>query len=251
IELRIRNEPNKDPTCGRSFSSRHLVEAYRAGAERFGWSRRSVRANARREGEWLFGTGCATATYPYLRMAGGAARIRLTKDGHATIGIAAHEMGMGTATTQTQVAAERLGLEMEQVSFVYGDSSLPGTVIAGGSQQTASIGASVIAAHRVLVSELLKLAGNDSPLAGLNADEVGARDSGLCKLAEPERYESYASILNRARRDEVTVEAAAPPPQEWMQLSMHSYGAMFCEVRVNAITGEPRINRFLGSFDCG
>jgi xanthine dehydrogenase YagR molybdenum-binding subunit len=251
IELRIRNEPNKDPTSGRPFSSRHLVEAYRAGAERFGWSRRSVTPRARREGEWLFGTGCATATYPYLRMDGGAARIRLTKDGHATIGIAAHEMGMGTATTQTQVAAERLGLEMEQVSFVYGDSSLPGTVIAGGSQQTASIGASVIAAHRVLVSELLKLAGNDSPLAGLNADEVGARDSGLCRLAEPARYESYASILNRARHDEVTVEAAAPPPQEWMQFSMHSYGAMFCEVRVNAITGEPRINRFLGSFDCG
>jgi len=251
VELRIRNEPDEDPTSGRPFSSRHIVEAYRAGAERFGWGRRNASPGARREGEWLFGIGCATATYPYLRMPGGAARITLTKDGHATIFIAAHEMGMGTATAQTQVAAERLGLKMAQVSFVYGDSSLPGTVIAGGSQQTASIGASVIAAHRALVTDLLKLAGNDSPLAGLNPDEVDARDGGLCKLNEPEQYESYASILKRAKRDTVTVQADAPPPHEWMQWSMHSYGAMFCEVRVNAITGESRINRFLGSFDCG
>lgn len=140
---------------------------------------------------------------------------------------------------------------MEQVSFVYGDSSLPGTVLAGGSQQTASVGASVIAAYRAPATELLKLAGNDTPLAGLKPDEIGSRDGGLCKRDDPERYESYASILSRARRDALTVEASAPPPFEFMHWSMHSYGAMFCEVRVDAITGEPRINRFLGSFDCG
>ena len=251
IELRIRNEPDKDPTSGTPFSSRHIVEAYRAGAERFGWSRRNLTPGARREGEWLVGMGVATATYPYYRMPGGAARITLTKDGHATVAVAAHEMGMGTATAQTQVAAERLGLSMEQVRFAYGDSTLPGLVLAGGSQQTASIGASVIAAHRALVAELLKLAGNNSPLAGLAPDEVGGLNGGLAKLEEPERHESYASILARAQREEVTVEATAPPPLETMHWSMHSHGAMFCEVRVNAITGEPRVNRFLGSFDCG
>ena len=106
IELRVRNEPPKDPTTGRPFSSRHIVEAYRSGAERFGWDRRNPRPGARRESEWLVGMGCATATYPYYRMPGGAARITLTRDGHATVAIAAHEMGMGTATAQTQVAAE-------------------------------------------------------------------------------------------------------------------------------------------------
>ena len=209
-------------------------------------------AGAVREGEWLVGMGCATATYPYYRMPGGAARITLTKDGHARVEIAAHEMGMGTATAQTQVAAERLGLEMDQVSFGYGDSILPGTVLAGGSQQTASIGAAVIAAHHALVEELLKLAGNSSPLAGLSADAVGGLDGGLAKLDEPERHESYTSILARARREEVVVEAAAPPPaMETQHWSMHSYGAMFCEARVNAVTGETRVSRFLGSFDCG
>ena len=251
IELRIRNEPEQAPTEGTPFSSRHIVEAWRVGAERFGWSRRNPSPGAVREGEWLVGMGCATAADPYYRMPGGAARLTLAKDGHARVEVAAHEMGMGTATAQTQVAAERLGLEMDQVSFGYGDSIMPGMVLAGGSQQTASIGGAVIAAHRALVAELLKLAGNTSPLAGLSADEVGGLDGGLAKLDDPGRHESYASILARARRDEVAVVAAAPPPMETQHWSMHSYGAMFCEARVNAVTGETRVSRFLGSFDCG
>jgi len=251
IELRKRNEPEKDPISGMPFSSRHLVEAYRSGAERFAWSKRNARPGARREGEWLIGIGCATATYPYFRMPGGAARITLTKGGHATVEISAHEMGMGTATVQTQVTADRLGLEMAQVTIKYGDSRLPGVVLAGGSQQTASIGAAVVAAQRALVSELLKFAGKHSALSGLKPDEVGGRDGGLCKLDEPERFESYASILARAQRDELTVEASAPLPLEMGHWSMHSFGAMFCEARVNAVTGETRVSRFLGSFDCG
>ncbi len=251
IELRIRNEPEKDPMTGRPFSSRHIVEAYHAGAERFGWSRRSPKPGAVRDGEWLVGMGCATGTYPYYRMPGGAARLTLSADGHAKVAIAAHEMGMGTATAQSQVIAERLGLTMQQVSFAYGDSKLPGVVLAGGSQQTASIGAAVEAAHRALVTELLKIAGNDSPLAGLKPEELEGLEGGLAKIDEPGRRESYASILARAQRAEVTVEASGPPALETQHWSMHSYAAMFCEVRVNVITGEPRVSRFLGSFDCG
>jgi xanthine dehydrogenase YagR molybdenum-binding subunit len=250
IELRIKNEPEKDPTTGLPFSSRLIVDAWRKGAERFGWSKRQA-PGLRQEGDWLVGLGCATASYPYYRMPGGAARIALTGDGRATVSISAHEMGMGTATAQTQVAAERLGLSMDQVSFDYGDNKFPGTVMAGGSQQTASIGAAVIAAQRKLVEELLKLAGNDSPLAGLKPDEVGGFNGGLCKLDDPQRCESYVSILARAQRTEVTAEAEAPPPLETQHWSMHSHGAMFCEVRVNAVTGEIRVSRFLGVFDCG
>jgi xanthine dehydrogenase YagR molybdenum-binding subunit len=251
IELRIRNEPEKDPTSGKPYSSRHIVEAYRNGAERFGWDTRNPKPRSRREGEWLVGMGCGTATYPYYRMPGGAARITLSRDSDATIEVAAHEMGMGTATAQAQVAAERLGLPMECVTVKYGDSSLAGSFLAGGPSQTASIGAAVIAAHRQLVTELLKLAGKDSPLHGLSADEVGAVSRGLCKLDEPARCESYAAILRRANREEVSAEASAPQPLEMMHWSMHSFGAMFAEVRVNAITGEIRVSRFLGSFDCG
>jgi xanthine dehydrogenase YagR molybdenum-binding subunit len=250
IELRVRNEPDRDPTSGTPFSSRNIVEAYRTGAERFGWHQRQA-PGTRREGEWLIGMGCATATYPYYRMPGGAARLTLSHAGEVTIEIAAHEMGMGTATTTTIVAAERFGLPLDKVHVAYGDSRQPGMILAGGSQQTASIGAAVIAAQHELVTELLKLAGNDSPLAGLKAEEVGAHDGGLAKLDDPSRHETYASILARAQRDEVTVEGTAPPPLEVKHWSMHSYGAIFCEVAVNAVTGEPRVRRVLGSFDCG
>jgi xanthine dehydrogenase YagR molybdenum-binding subunit len=251
IELRRRIEPENDPTSGASFSSRHLVEAYQRGAERFGWDQRIPTPRSRRDGEWLIGMGCATATYPYYRMPGGAARIKLSADGRAVVQMASHEMGMGTATVQAQHAAERLGLGLDQVKFEYGDTSLPAGTMAGGSSQTASIGAAVIAATDALTKELLKLAGNDSPLAGLKPEEVEARDSGLYKCDEPDRWESYASILQRARRDEVVGEAEAPIPLETQKYSMHSYGAQFCEVRVSAITGETRVTRFLGSFDTG
>jgi len=110
IELRVRNEPDKDPTTGLRFSSRNIIEAYRTGAERFGWNKRHLKPGMHREGEWLIGLGCATATYPYYRMPGGIARITISKEGRVKIEIAAHEMGMGTSTAQTQIAAERLGL---------------------------------------------------------------------------------------------------------------------------------------------
>jgi len=250
IELRIRNEPEKDPSSGLPFSARHLIDAWRAGAERFGWEQRAA-PGTRREGEWLIGMGCATATYPYHRFPGGAARIRLDKTGHATVEVPANDMGMGTSTTQTIVTAERLGLPLERVTVAYGDSSFPGSLLAGGSGQTASIIGAVIAAQRSLVEQLLALAGDESPLAGLTADEVGGRDEGLCELADPSRWESYAAILRRAGRDELAVVASAADPEETETWSMHSTGAVFCEVRVNTVTGETRVDRVLGSYDCG
>jgi xanthine dehydrogenase YagR molybdenum-binding subunit len=250
IELRTRNEPDTDPSSGLPFSARHLVEAWRAGADHFGWKQRAA-PGTRQDGEWLIGMGCATATYPYHRFPGGVARIRLDRTGHATVEVPANDMGMGTATTQTIVTAERLALPLERVTIAYGDSSFPGSMLAGGSGQTASISGAVIAAQRALVEELLALAGDESPLAGLTPDEVGGRDEGLCELADPARWESYSQILDRAGRDELTVVASASEPEETQAYSMHSTGAIFCEVRVNAVTAETRVERILGSYDCG
>ena len=251
IVLRRRNEPVQDPTKGTPFSSRHLIEAYRAGAQAFGWQDRHARPGMRQEGEWLVGLGCASAVFPYYRMDGGAARIVMDRDGRVTVTVAGHEMGMGTATAQSQLCAARFGLPLEKVSFAYGDSRMPGMVMAGGSQQTAAIAAAVKAAHEAMCAELLKLAGRDSPLAGLRAEQVGSRDGGLYKLDDSGRWESYADILARAGRDQVEVTAEAPAAHESLHWSMHSYGAIFCEARVNVVTGEPRVARLLGSFDCG
>jgi xanthine dehydrogenase YagR molybdenum-binding subunit len=251
IELRRRIEPEKDPTSGNAFSIRNMVEAYARGAERFGWAKRNPKPGSQRDGEWRIGQGVATATYPYYRMPGASARIRISADGRAVVQAAAHEMGMGTATVQTQHAADRLGLPVDRVTFEYGDTDLPASPVAGGSNQSAAIIAAVIAANDVLIKELLKLAGKDSPLAGAKPDEVHGRDGGLFRIDKPGDGESYESILRRAGKDHVEAEAPAPAPIEIMKYSMHSYGAQFCEVRVSDITGEIRIARWLGSFDTG
>jgi xanthine dehydrogenase YagR molybdenum-binding subunit len=250
VELRLRNEPETDPSSGLPFSSRHLVKAYCDGAERFGWDQRGE-PGARREGEWLIGVGCATATHPYTRMPGGSARIILDRTGHVTVDVPAADMGMGTTTTQTIITAERLGLPLERVTVAHSDSRFPGSMLAGGSSQTATIAGAVIAAQQELVEQLLALCDDASPLAGLTADEVGSCDEGLCELADPSRWDSYSKILERAGRDELTVVASAADPDETRSYSMHSFGAVFCEVRVNAVTGETRVERVLGSYDCG
>ena len=251
VELRLRNEPDKDPASGRPFSMRNVEQMFRDGAERFGWAERNAKPGARQEGEWLIGMGCAEGTYPYYRMPGGKAKLTLSSDGRVTAAFAAHEMGMGTATVQAQVVADRLGLGMDCVEIQYGDSSIDGTFLAGGSSQTASIGAAVIAAHEALVVELLKLAGKDSPLHGLEPDEVETRGGGLWSLAEPSRGETFAAIFHRSGKDEVSVEGDAPPPLEIQHWAMHSFSAVFAEVGVSSITGETRVRRLLGSFDCG
>ena len=252
IELRRRNEPEVDPTKGTRFSTRNMLEAYRRGAERFGWSERSATPGSQRDGRWRIGQGVASAFYPYLRMPGGAARIRITANGHALVQAAAHEMGMGTATVQAQHAAERLGLAVGDVTFELGDTSLPASPVAGGSAQTASIVSAVAAASEALVRQLLKISPKGSPLAGLKPDEVVLRDGGLFSTAQPDRGETYQAILRRCGRDHVECEASpATFPIEFMKYSMNSYGAQFCEVRVNDVTGEIRVSRWLGSFDCG
>jgi xanthine dehydrogenase YagR molybdenum-binding subunit len=265
IELRARIEPKKDPTSGNAFSQRSIAEAYRRGAERFGWSKRNPGPRSRREGDWLIGYGVATATYPYYRMPGGAARIRLTSDGHAVVQMASHEMGMGTATVQTQLAAELLALPVDCVQFEYGDSSLPSGTVAGGSSQTASIAAAVAAARDQLIEQLLRLTGDGSTkqeggamstggrslLAGLAPNEVEPHNQGLAARGDSSRFESYISILARAGKDHIECEAPEPEPSEGKKFSMHSYGAQFCEVRVNEVTGETRVARWLGSFDTG
>jgi xanthine dehydrogenase YagR molybdenum-binding subunit len=253
IELRKINEPEKDPTKNHPFSSRKLVEAYRRGAEKFGWSARKAEPRSQRDGKWLVGQGVATAYYPFMRFPA-KARLRICIDGTAVVQIPAAEMGMGTATVQIQHAADRLGLHAHQVSFQYGDSRLPDTpVMAGGSNQTATIFAAVHAAVDEAIGELLKLANKraDSPLKGANAEEVEARDGGLFRAKAPEQGETYAGILQKTGVPFVEVETSSAMPLETMKYSMASYGAQFCQVRVHEETGEVRVSRWLGSFDCG
>ena len=251
IELRIRNEPEVDPMTGKAFSQRALVEAYREGARRFGWQPRSGQRLGRRDGEWLIGTGMASAYYPYKRFPGGAARITLGQDGRALVELAGAEMGMGTSTATAAVAADRLGLPYDDVDVRYGDNTLPGSIIAAASQQMASIGASLTAAHTALVAELAALTPVGSVLHGQPAEALTTLDGALVLAADPSERISVADLLARSGRTSISAEAPAPPPAEIQEWSMHSTGAVFCEVRVNAVTGELRVSRISGVYDCG
>ena len=128
------------------FSSRNLTEAYRRGAEKFGWNARKREPRSSGTANGWIGQGVATAYYPYLRFPA-KARVRMCADGSAIVQAPASEMGMGTATAQIQHAADRLGLPLDRVTFQYGDSGLPDTpMMAGGSNQTATTFAAVRAA---------------------------------------------------------------------------------------------------------
>jgi xanthine dehydrogenase YagR molybdenum-binding subunit len=251
VELRRRNVPMSDPISGAPHSQSDMMAAYDMGAKRFGWTRRMPRPGSQREGEWLIGMGCAGGTFPFARMPGTSARITVNADGHAHVASAAQEMGMGTATVQRQHTADRLGLPLESVSVTMGDSSLPFASFAGGSSQTASLGAAISAASGKLATELLRLAGNDTKLAGLRVADVAFADASLRGIADPSRYESFASILQRAGRTELGVVGESAAPLELLKFSMHSTSAIFCELRVSEVTGEIRVTRLVGAFDCG
>lgn len=252
IDLRRANEPTRDPTKHTPFSIRHINEAYERGAAQFGWRARSREPRSQRQGDWLIGQGVATAYYPVYRFPS-SARLRLTLDGRVLAQAAAHEMGMGTVTGQVQHVADRLGLPIDRVEFQYGDSQLPDSPMAGGSNQTLSISTAILAAAEELHRRLLELAQRDeaSPLRGASLDQVRARDGGLYRTDEPGKGATYVEILQGAGQEQLEVEATSSPPAETMKYSMASYGAQFCEVRVHEVTGEIRVARWLGSFDCG
>lgn len=251
VELRLRNLPDRHPISGAAFSQHAAARSWRDGAARFGWDKRPAVPGGRREGEWRIGMGCGSGSFPYVRMPGAAVRLTLHRDGTATLACSGQEMGMGTATVLAQQVADRVGVPIEAVRVEIGDSALPAAPVAGGSGQTVSLAGAILAAAEKLPAELLRLAGNDSPLAGLRAGEIRMGQAGLASAREPERHESFRSILSRANRDEVSVTASGTPPLEMLKFAMHSTAAMFCELRVSDVTGEIRVDRLLGSFDCG
>lgn len=242
--------PKKTPSA--EFSGRHLREAYRLGAEKFGWKNRPVAVRSQRDRHWMIGQGVATGTYPMYRMVT-AARVRINADGTAVIQSSAQEMGMGTQTVQTQHAAERLGLPMNKVRFDYGDGSLPWAGVAGGSSQTVSIALAVQEASEKLLAELLSLAQKDadSVLKDAKPDDVRLLKEGVFRKEQPQVGESYTAILKHAKKEFLEIEHKTGAPLEIMKYSMHSYAAQFCEVCVHELTGEVRISRWVGSFDCG
>ena len=211
VTLRIINDPERDPENGLEFSSRNLVACLREGAERFGWARRDPAPGIRRDGRWLYGTGVASSTYPARRQPSQAIA-RAGEDGNFTIEIAAADIGTGARTVLTQIAADALEVDSGRVEVKIGDSDLPQAMLAGGSMGTTSWGTAVIG----VCDKLRELLAGGIPAGGAEA-----------------RYDTADDVEQQA------------------ELSRHSFGAQFIEVRVDIDSAEVQVARALGVFAAG
>ncbi|MEV6643677.1 xanthine dehydrogenase family protein molybdopterin-binding subunit [Amycolatopsis sp. NPDC051371] len=180
VELRVRNEPERDPETGNPFSSRNLVECLRTGAAGFGWAERDPRPGVRRDGRWLVGTGVAASVYPAKRMPGSTAVVRF-EDGRYTAEIGAADLGTGAWTVLPQITADALGVPVEDVDVRIGDTDRPKATVAGGSTGTASWGATLVAA-----ADAFRAKYGDDPGDG---DQVSADTP---ENPDEDRYAMYA-----------------------------------------------------------
>ncbi|MFD4506591.1 xanthine dehydrogenase family protein molybdopterin-binding subunit [Streptomyces sp. NPDC058457] len=252
IELRLRNEPQEDPAHNLPFSTRRLRDALQTGAREFGWHRRNPKPRSTRDGDWLIGTGMAVGCYPTHRQPA-QARVRLDADGTALVQSATSDMGPGTYTSMTQVAADALGLTMRQVTFQLGDSAMPPAPPQGGSITMASVGSAVQASCDTLRQQAIKLAVDDeqSPLYGADPDKVVVRSGRLSVQGDPGRGETYRQLLARNKRTHLEVLGGWSPPSGADRFSMYAYSAIFAEVAVDARLGLVRVRRMLGVYDTG
>ena len=270
VELRRRNEPERDPVTGLPFSSRHLLACLDQGAERFGWGQRDPRPGSMRDGDWLVGWGMAAASYP-SNIAASAARVTLRPEGGARVRIAGAEIGNGAYTVVAIVAADRLGLEVEQVAVEMGDTEYPPASLAAGSSLTASISHAVARACDELRGRIAhaSVTSNDGPLAGrdpagvrLVDGRVLAADGASEPLADAVKrisggaIEAYAENVPHGAPDDAMAKLFSGQlpmvrGQKRKDVTAFAYGAQFVEVRVHRRTCEIRAPRMVGAFATG
>jgi xanthine dehydrogenase YagR molybdenum-binding subunit len=251
LVLRLRNHADRDEQKDLPWSSKELRACYGTAAERFGWARRPARPRVMRDGRWLVGWGMATAIYHAERGAG-SAQVTLSGNGTAVVRSASSDMGPGTWTSMTQVAAETLGLPMNRVRFELGDTNLPFAPVHGGSITMASVGNAVAEACKAVQAKLADIARGaaEGPFAGLPAEAVVARDGGLARV-EGGEVVPYDELLRRHNLAALEAEATAKPGEETKKFSSAAFGAVFAEVRVDEAVGAVRVSRMVGAYDVG
>jgi xanthine dehydrogenase YagR molybdenum-binding subunit len=254
LAFRLKNYADVEPISGKPFSSKALRECYTLGAERFGWRRRQLAPRQMRDQDGLLvGWGVGTATFPALMFQAEAKAI-LRQDGSGVMEIGAHDMGQGAWTALAQIAADSLGLEIDDVDFRSGSSDLPDAGIAGGSAHTATAGMAIHDAGADAVARLAALAtSNDrSPLFGGGNAGVIARGGRLFRRDDESRSESYSDILRRAGVQQVEGRAkSAVNPAAQSTYAMFAHGAVFAEVKVDPDLGQTRVTRVVGAFAAG
>jgi CO/xanthine dehydrogenase Mo-binding subunit len=254
VDLRRRNFARNHPRSGRPWSSNALLDCYQAGAERFGWSRRNPEPGSMRDGNWLVGYGMAGVSYSWYQVPC-EARASIGRDGRAFVRSAATDIGTGTYTVMTQLTADLLGLDLDQVRFDLGDTQMPMAPQAGGSGLTASLGSAVDAACRQLMRAFLDTAADDpaSPLRGCGLDDVTVSGGRIHRNDDPYRSEAYTDILAHHGLDQLTGDGHSTPPQaqDVGIAPAGAFAAKFVEVHVDPDLGHVRVVRVVSAVDAG
>jgi xanthine dehydrogenase YagR molybdenum-binding subunit len=249
IELRIRNEPDQDPERRVPFSTRNLIACMREGARWFGWERRPDKPASRREGRILIGYGMAAAIRPnYLGPS--AAKVGIDATGQVTAQLDMTDIGTGTYTILTQIAAESLGLPPSAIKMELGDTRFPRTAGSGGSWGATSSGWALQNACGALKQKIVEAArtSEHSPFRGANVADASFAD-GEVRIGD--RAEGLASLLARVAPGGLEAEGSVARRSEYQTYSQNGFGAHFAEVGVDCDTGEIRLRRMLGVFAAG
>ena len=231
VELRRINDTLTDPIDHLPFSSRSLMECFDRAGETFGWRNRDPRPGSMRDGDWLIGWGCASAIYSANI---GAANVRLSYNpqGSARIAIAAHEIGTGTDTIIAGIVADRLNIDIAQVSVELGSSDLPAAGLSAGSSHASSV-CNAVAKACDEVQQRIGGSNRDPGIAGLIEVYVENVPDG-CGPDDPKKlYLGQPSFV----KDEKHARCA--------------FGAQFAEVRIHELTREIRVPRMTGAFAAG
>ena len=263
IQIRLLNHADRDPSTGKAWSSKSLKECYARGAELFGWSKRNPKNGATRDGKTLVGWGMASATYP-VHSGQGNARVRLYADGHAVVQAGATDLGTGTYTVITQVAADSLGLAPDKIRFELGDSNLPSTIVSGGSMAAGTVSSSVYLAAQDVWQKLIKVAVLDkkSPLYQAKPADVEMVKGRLQLKANAAKGEDFIALMQRAGMGDIegiatgrygagyestqaALNANKAKKDDAGEHSMHSFGAHFCEVHVDPELGTVRVTKWV------
>lgn len=251
LALRIRNHADTDDSSGKRHTSKELLAAYQLAAARFGWAGRPLAPRMMREGRELVGWGMATGAWE-AQMQTHHARVMLDADGSATVGVATGDIGTGTYTILAQIAAEELGLPMERITVLLGDSSLPHAPVSGGSWTAASAGSAVADACARLKAELLRLAQAQGELLGAGLEDVRFAGARMAPWREPSRALPLGGVLRAAGRARLVADGKAGPDQlTQLRYSSHAHAAVFAEVRVDEGLGQVRVTRVVQAVAAG
>ncbi|MDB5831451.1 MAG: acylaldehyde oxidase, partial [Caballeronia sp.] len=252
LAFRLKNYAEMEPQEKKPWSENSLRECYQIGADKFGWSRRNPKPRSMRDGNTLIGLGMATATYPANRSEASAIA-RILPDGTAMAASGTQDLGTGTYTVMTQVAADALGFPVDKVDFALGDSSLPHAPVSGGSQSVASVSPAVREAASQARAKLIAMAIADSgsPLSGGSVDDVTVNNGWVISRADPSKRDPAAAVIARNGGKPIEAMATTKPGDEKQQFAFHSFGAVFTEVHVDADLGTIRVPRIVGVYDVG